>query len=440
MKLATIVGFISLTAGVADAQSPDVPTSMDSNDATLAATNVVQGVGVKVGDGTVINPTVGLQTGVVSNVFFEDASGTTAGIMRLLIEIGAGSLSPSRLNVPQDTDDTTGTANREVDPGAFQYQFNAYASWDQYLSGDDALTAQGGLGLGLLFRGMVNPRQTIAFSFLENFERQLRPTNFESQDRTNRDINTLTLRMHLQPQGRSLNGFLFYQNRLDLFEDEDQQFLNRFQHTLGARANYQWLPRTRFFTQVSQGYFDTIAGGTKPTSLPLTVIGGVETALTVKTMLQARIGYANGFYESGPSYGNVTGALQFGWQYSPLGLMTASYRYVFEDSINGNFYRDHHLQALIQQQLPPVVVFVRPNFHLRRYEGLYVMGNSPVRDDVILDLTSGLRYAFRNHILATLDYTYSTIITDFRYDTGGGALDDPGFSRHELFLGVRAAY
>jgi hypothetical protein len=66
-------------------------------------------------------------------------------------------------------------------------------------------------------------------------------------------------------------------------------------------------------------------------------------------------------------------------------------------------------------------------------------GSSDTRDDTILGATLGMRYNFRDWIAGTLDYHLEDVQTDFRYMTDGLILN-PSYVRHELMLGVRAAY
>ena len=170
---------------------------------------------------------------------------------------------------------------------------------------------------------------------------------------------------------------------------------------------------------------------------------GIQTALTVNTTLNAHVGYTNGFYASGPSYSTLVAGALFGYRYSPLGRVTALYSYDHNDSINANFYRDHLFQLTFEQYFVPFVVFAQPELHLRRYEGTstIVMGaSSDTRDDTILGATVGVRYSFRDWIVGTLDYHLQDVQTDFRYDAGGGMIINPSYVRHELLLGVRAAY
>ncbi|MGH9885539.1 MAG: hypothetical protein ACREBE_08430 [bacterium] len=446
IAVAFSVGALGLSAVArADDGMPPAPASMDPAGAVNPLSTVVRGAGIKVGDGTIFRPQVGIETGVVSNVFYQPDGPVTAGLLRLLFEIGTGSLSGQRLQIKTKSDeqgdpDAPLTMTSE-NTGDFQYSADLYATWDQYLSTNDNVNSQGGLGGGLLVRGLVNAQHPLQFGFQEHFSRLIRATNFESNGDTNRDVNDLGLRLNYVPYGRSLSGYLYYSNRIDIFESDAQQFANRFQNTLGLRIDWKWLPLTHVFGDVSVGYFTGLGDSQKVNSFPFTVVGGIQTALTLNTTVNAHAGYSNGFYSSGPSYSTVTGGVLFGYRYSPLGRVTALYNYDHADSINANFYRDHAFQVSIEQYLVPFVVFAQSELRLRQYDGTIVMGmTGRTRDDTIIGATVGMRYGFRDWIAATVDYQLQDVQTDFRYDAGGGLIVDPSFVRHELLVGVRAAY
>src|SRR5262245_45419143 len=133
------VGVLAPARALADDGLPPAPPSMDPGDA-LNPVAIVTGVGIKVGEGTVFHPQIGLETGVVSNVFYQNTSPVTAGLLRILAEVGTGSLPNQRLNIRgtgDDQDAATPQTYTATDTGDFQYSANLYASWDQYLSGND---------------------------------------------------------------------------------------------------------------------------------------------------------------------------------------------------------------------------------------------------------------------------------------------------------------
>lgn len=439
-----LAGVLASATAAADNGLPPPPTAMDPEDA-LNPISIVRGAGIKVGEGTVLQPQIGVETGIVSNVFYEDATPVTAGLLRIIAEIGTSSLTNQRLGIratSQDDPNAPPQTLTTTSNGDFQYSADLYATYDQYLSSNKNVNAQGGLGGGLLLRGLVNPQRALQLGFQEHFSRTVRATNYESRSDTDRDVNSLGLRLSYVPQGRALGGYLYYENTIDVFEAESQQFANRLQNTIGLRVNWQWLPLTRIYVDVSQGYNTGIGDSTKVDSFPLTTVAGIQTALTLNTTLAGHIGYTNGFYSSGPSYSSVAGGLQLGYRYSPLGRATFSYNYAHQDSINANFYRDHRFNMTLEQYLVPFVIFAQPELMVRQYDGTLVMGTdaSRVRNDLIFGATAGVRYSFRDWLAATIDYHVQSVQTDFKYDTGTGLIDDPSYVRHELLLGVRAAY
>jgi opacity protein-like surface antigen len=437
VALARIARADDPTAGGGEAPAPGpAPVGGDVARLSVDPLVVVQGNGVKVGESTTLYPTLGLETGYVSNVFYDDSNPISAGLVRVLAEAGVGSLATSRLNaeVPEPG------ASTEVQ-GDFRGRADAYAAWDQYISTNDNVTEQSGLSGGLILRALANGDHTISVSFLDQYQRVIRPTNFESSHDTNRDINTLHIRLNVQPKGRTLGGYLYYTHVLDLFEQDSQQFADRFDNRFGGHITWQWLPLTRVYVDVSEGVYGGIgSSSTKVSSYPLAALAGIMTNLSVNATLHVRAGYTQGFYASGPDYASALVGVQLGYRYSPFGRIQFLYSYIHEDSINANFYRDHVFEAQLDHQLEPFAIFIRPELHLREYDGVIAqaMPTTPNRDDVIFAAWAGARYNFRSSIAATLEYHVTSDQTDFRYGAGA-MLDDPSYVRHELMVGLRGA-
>jgi hypothetical protein len=452
MKKLILFASIGSSLLAAPALAEDAPESV--TELVNPATTNAMGAGVKVGEGTVIHPVIGIETGVVNNVFYEESGGNiepnTAGLLRILAELSTGSLPTERTAITNR--DATDPGEQALEAGKLQYLASAYLSWDQYLSTNDAVQDQGGLGGGVLFKGIANPRKPISFAFFEHFSRQIRAANFETADDTNRDVNQLALRLNYQPRGRSLGGYVYWRNLIDYFEDSDQQFVNRFQNTFGARVNWQWLPLTRIYVDANIGVYNQLGdemsslGTQKIDSVPIQAVAGIMTALSLNVTVNGRFGYTHGGYSSGPSYDTVTGGVQLGFRYSPRGRVTVMYNYDHQDSVNANFYRDHLLKLEINQQFVPFAVDLGGELHLRRYQGVtdvtgvVPLDGSNIRDDVIGAINAGARYMFREWFAAVATYQFSAIATDFEYDAGGGFIDDPSYLRHQLMVGVRAAY
>jgi hypothetical protein len=447
IRLLVIVAVASSLALASTASAQDAADWSANNaavatfdpEASVAPVSVVEGPGIKVGEGTVLHPVFGALTGFVSNTFYTSTDPRPAGVLRLLAQISTGSLSPQRLVPANAADETNADA---VNAGSLRYRADLRASYDVMLSGNDAVAGTGGLGIGASLHGLVNPDGKLSVGFDEDFTRLIRATNFESTVNTNRDINNLRLSLLYHPQGRSLSGALYYANTIDVFERSQQQFADRIIHQIGVRPMWQFLPVTQFYLDVSESFTSGLGSSSsmKVSSAPLVAKAGIATLITLKTTVNFEAGYTNGFYSSGPSFSAPLVNLQVAHRYSPLGRVAVGYSLEYQDSINANFYRDHVLRGWINQLFPPINVMVQPELHLRQYNGIIAGVNGPpTRDDVIVSIVAGANYNVRNWLAATLGYRFTTVQTDFRY-TVNAVTDDPSYARHELLAGVRAAF
>ena len=173
--------------GVARAQAPAVgaPEAADQS--------IVQGAGVKVGEGTVLHPVVGFETVYTNNVFYSSGSATDptvdAPFLRLLAELNFASLSPQRL----DSDDPTATPVEQ--DGDLKWSAGLRIVGQEYLSGNNSVDAQHNVAGGANIHALVFPHRTWRFGIDEDYLRDNRPTNFESPGNLNRDINNVLLQL-----------------------------------------------------------------------------------------------------------------------------------------------------------------------------------------------------------------------------------------------------
>lgn len=431
---AALLLFPAIAAAEGDDVANEALIQTFDPESAVAPISVVEGAGIKVGEGTVLRPVFGVETGFVSNVFYDDENAQAAAILRLLAQIGTGSLGKDRLDTPDEN------APADTSIGSVRFRADLRASYDAVLSDNEIANDTGGLGLGASIHGVANPQGTWQFGFDDDYNRIIRAANFETSVNTNRNINRLQLALLFRPQGRSLSGSLYYTNTLDIFERDEQSFADRMEHRIGVRAAWTFLPKSQTYIDVSQGYVSGIgdAASMKVASYPLIAKAGLATLLTVKTTLNLEAGYTNGFYETGPSFSAPLFNAQIGYRYSPLGRVALMYSLQYQDSINANYFRDHVLRAWLRQIVGPLVVMVQPELHLRKYDGITIVTGPPTRDDLVLSIIGGASYNFRNWIAATVNYRFSAVSTDYMY-MSGGLSDDPSFARHELLAGLRVA-
>ncbi len=414
-------------------------TTFNPGDAT-APVSTIEGRGIKVGEGTVLRPVFGAETGFVSNVFYEEDDVQPAGVLRLIAQIGAASLGAARLH-PSSTIEAD---DPQQNLGQFEYRANVRLSYDFLLAEDNTASKTGGLGVGASLHGMVNPMGRLAFGFNEDFVRLIRAANFETDANVNRDINHLRLMMLYKPRDSAINGYLYYENRIEIFERDEQSFADRMTNRVGVHPQWRFLPQTQAYLDLSMANVTALdSESQKVTSYPLVLRAGLSTLLSVKTTLNLDAGYTNGFYSDGPSFSAPTIGTMIGYRYTPLGRVTLGYALTYEDSINANFFRDHVIRASWQHIIDPLIFMVQPEVHWRQYRGVTFaipgVTGEDTRDDLILSVVGGVHYNFRRWLMATLNYRFTSVSTDYMYTVAGGTVDDPGYARHELLLGMRVA-
>ncbi len=431
-RLLTSLGLLLIAEGLASAE----PT-IDPEDA-IAPIAIVEGAGVKVAEGTVLHPQLGVEAGYNSNVFYTDQNTIGAGLIRVMGEVGTASLSPQRLGTTDSDVDSSAAAKADV--GDFQYRADLRMSYDQYLSSNSQVTSQGGLGIGAYFRGIVHPNQPVQFAVVDSFQRLIRPTNFESNTNTDRDVNQLKLQLQYAPTGRSLSAILHYQNVIDAFESSNQQFANRFQNTLGLRVNWKILPQTLLYVDFSEGIYTGLGSSSqKVTSYPLLAVAGIETLLTPKITFWSRVGYTNGFYSTGPSYSAAVFNAWLSYHFTERDRIALLYSYNHNDSINANFYRDHDIRFNYEHPLAPFDFLAQAGLIFREYSGVIAAGPQ-TRDDTLGLVYGEIMYNFRDWLAASVSYQLLVDSTNYRYAPVAGQSVNPGYLQHEILLGIRAAY
>jgi hypothetical protein len=418
----------------ADFTPTDSPVAQFDPDDAVAPITAVEGPGVKVGEGTVLHPAFGLETGYTSNVFYTSSNPTGAGILRALAQIGTGSMTGARMQ-------SAGDSEAAVEPG-FIYRASVRLSYDALLSGNAVVRDTGGLGAGATFHGVVNPTGAWTFGVDEDFSRIIRAANFETSENVNRDLNNFGLNLLWHPSDRAIGGYAYYYNTFDIFEQNQGVYPDRVLNQLGVHPQWKIFPETQIFIDLSQGFDSGLGTTTKESSLPFVVVAGVQTLLTLNLSLVGQVGYTNGFYSGGPSFSAPTGGAGLGYRYSPFGRIQVNYNWTYADSINANYYRDEVISAVWTHQAGPVVLTAQPELHFREYNGIATLipGAIDTRDDTIVSVIAGVHYSFRNWIAATLDYHFTDVSTDYRYPaTATSEPFNPSYVRHDILLGVRVA-
>lgn len=406
----------------------------------------MEGPGVQLGEGSVFHPSVSLETGYVSNVFYQDVDPTASAVARL---IGAFSIASQSHTPEGEMEPAVETEGEEVveppPPSKVDFRLGGQLILLGYLTDNEAAREQSDLGVALNGDVVFLPHGDVSFRVTDDFVRDTRPRNFESTGNLNRDFNHFTTGFMVQPQGRTISAGLRYSNIIDRFESDGAAFANRLQHLIGLRGEWRLFPYTKFFVDASYGFFgslgdEELAGsGFHSASNPLRIQAGVGTALTEVTTLRAYIGYANGFYDSGTNFSNAIGGAEFGYRYTEYGRFRLIADYNFADSLQANFYRDYAFLANLQQQFGLFVADLDGGIRIRAYRGISPAIGEPDRDDVIGFGAFRLAYLLRDWLAITGRLEATIDSTDYTYMPGPRTVS-PEYKRLEAFLGVSAAF
>jgi hypothetical protein len=400
---------------------------------------LVEGPGIKVGESTVLHPRIGLEAGVVSNVFYQDSDEVAAPIARLLAGIDIAPSGEDRLG---EIDESSA---RTVD-----FRAGADVQYTEYLTSDETARDQRNLDAQAKAALTLFPLGNVAFAFTDQFQRIGRPTNFESTRDLDRDVNHFKAEMTIQPRGHNISGGPRYENTIDIFESDQTEFANRIQHVIGAKVNWKFFPYTQAWIDGSIGFYDALGDNTledgtewKVKSRPVRVLAGLDTVLTESTTINAYAGWANGFYDRGPDYNSVIGGLDFGWRYVPTGKLVLGYRYDVHDSINANYYGEHQGKLSINQVIGTVLLTGMAGVRYRGYRGVPepVLPEGEMddsRDDLIIEGHFRAAWVLADRFSLYADYGLQVVDTDF--ETNDAMDPDPSYMRHEAVLGLIAAF
>ncbi len=415
--------------------------------APVEPTGFLNGGGVKLTEGIVFHPLFELQTGYQTNVFFQDnsdAGGETASpLMRLLVGGGISTTPPQRLEIEAPG----------AEPPKPKLALNAHAdlTWNQYLSGNNAVTAQDNLGIGLFADAKVNPQGTFVFQLKDGYIRSVLPPQSEIATDLPRDRNEATIGGIFQPGGGAIQAYANYTFGFDVFEKSEVSFADRSSHMFAVGGKWQWLPKTQFNAEANMGLVLTSSGAIKSDSTPLRVWVGTSTLITPTFGTVLRVGYGNGFYNAGASFNSYLALAEGRIAIGPTVRFAFGYTHDFTDSIIANYYADHALYARFSSQIGGrTQLRARAELRFRDYAGVPMMaqgvrfcGNlacsTSSRSDVIGKVDATLEYQLNAWLFIAGAYSFYSDTTDF-YIMAGGQNDSGGFVWHELLAKLTAKF
>lgn len=342
--IATVVVGAALAPGMAVAQ---MGMSAPGSQPLLTRAPSATETGLKLGEDLTVHVGAGTEVGYDSNVYYQDSNNQpqSSSIMRVL---GFAEL--------------TNASHGDV-PSGLYFDLVANLVYRQYFSDNvqpsDVRSAFMPTVGGYL---ELSSGQQVGLAAGDSFTRSEEPPYNPGGGPIVRDTNTGSLQVRWSPGGGRLQGLVRYTNVLDIFEDtttgSDFSYANSMSHEIMLDGSWRWFPKTALFLNARQGYVsylnsDAEARGKVP-SYPLHVTVGLRGLITEKTSVNIGVGYANGFYSSGPpvsGFGNLYASVDFSYRPIQTTNISLGYQHDFQNSLLGNYYTLDGVRGAIQQML-----------------------------------------------------------------------------------------
>lgn len=401
-----------------------------------------EGPGIKISDSLVFHPGISIAGHFDSNPLQKAGTATdpitASGFLRILGHLDLATLSPQR----RTNGDGTVSASRNA-----EFRLKTAVSFREYLSGNDnvkqmrAVEIDAGLALALF------PQSLFSFDVSDDFARMVQPRFGEVADSIARDSNRATLKLKLTPGGGRLQFALSYSNNLEYFEDSDLAGANKMFHEIALAAKWKILPKTAIQLDVIEQIYDYFnpGGGSyanltiqKAESTPLRIYFGLLGLITPSLSILAKIGYGNAFVQNNaPSYNNVLGVFELGYQFGPFARFKLGYEHLFQDAIFASYYTDELVYIGYDHTIATrFILFARGEYRYRQYQGIPSgVGVSAVSQN-LAGLSLGGDYQIKDWIYVGIGYDLQL---QYR-SSATSSVYAPNFTKHQVFAKVGVSY
>jgi hypothetical protein len=403
-----------------------------------------EGPGVRLAQGLVLHPGVGLETSVDSNVFFNapEERPISAPLLNAIFHLDLATLSPQR----RDEATASGPEQQIVD---FRLRFaGAYRA---YFSDNQAVTAQDNTALDGALDAVFNPRGPVRLRLFDNYVRSITATNLAQANSFIVDYNQAGAGLVFAPGGEMLQVGAGYSYNFHYYENSFATHINPnlYYHQFNLDASWKFLPKTALTFNATQGVYHRdlqIEGASHPRSYPLRLSVGVVGQFTYRLQGVARVGYGNGFYSDVPhrsvgSYNNVIGTLQLKILVSATATAAVGYERSFFDALFGDVYNDDHVYVRYDHMLfGRLILRLDGGYRYRQYHGIdpAIWGIS-TRGDNIFELHTAVDFRVRDWLFAGVGYDLISNQTDAR-PVYQSIADNPSYTKHLVFFKIDVSY
>jgi hypothetical protein len=218
------------------------------------------------------------------------------------------------------------------------------------------------------------------------------------------------------------------------------------------RGSWKFFPKTAVYIEGS----DTInlywnpGQFMHPNSYPLHTIAGITGLITTKLSLNAWIGYANGFYVSGPNPNTAIGGLDLRWKPTMLSTGLIGYKHDFLNSLLGSYYDLDTVYIGWAQLIWRFTGTVRAAYSNQRFQGILPVTGlcapgamTCPRTDNLFQLNARVDYPFKDWLMASIGYDLSLDRSDAALmisTAGAPGLIPVNYTKHEAWGRLTLAY
>lgn len=410
-----------LVTGVAHAQSTSAPLGPVMNVTGSAAP------GVRLGDAMVLHLGIGAEVGWDSNVFYTSSNEKNSFYLRL---------SPmfDLTNRPRQ--------GRRL----IQFDFHGGLDYLEWLTGDANLRSLRQFNVNAGLQAAFFNYSPYNFVIFDNYVRSTQPPYTETSFNIDRDTNEVGLRINLSPGGGRLTFNLGYLFGIDYFEVQQLKDFDVQYHRMDLRASWKFLPKTAVYINATEIVYLYPHPGTymHPDSYPLRVDAGLQGLITTKLTVNAWVGYANGFYVSGPNPNTAIGGLSLAWKPTILSTGTLGYEHDFVNSYLGSYFDLDQVYLSWTQLIWRFTGFLRASYANERYQGIIPNGPSAEtvtgRADNYFTLNARVDYPFKDWLIGSVGYDLQANLSNGALNLGVAGLLPVNYTKHVVYLRLTLAY
>jgi hypothetical protein len=345
-------------------------------------------------------------------------------------------------------------------PRLFRLYLDVAGDIRVYFGDEAAVTEQTDAGATLNFALDLFPRGPVTVRLFDRFTRALQTRNWATAGTFTRNFNLAGVQGIFKPGGGALELGLEYAFAIDLFDEfsrGDQRY-----HDFGARVSWKFYPLTSVFLDVDfkivtyeERVLSADFGLTNTDSLPLRAVLGLNGHITKRLAVLVQAGWAEGFYDDGPSFGGVIGLARVSYRVARGTLLQLGYARDYEDSLHGNYFAEHRIFFSGQQQLwERLDIRVTASYHFLDYSAFEPPKDPDTgeperygvsqreRAEQALRLAVSARVDVTRWLAFDLGYSYEALFSDYTIvDVQLGKVAQVfTYYRHQVYAGITGRY